>query len=119
MTMKLIKSDSKEWLQKEGYSKKVYLDEIDLNNKGTLVQKMKIKSGENVFKHHHEKQTEIFYFLNNNGYFIINDEKIEVKVDDVLVIEPFDRHIAVNESSQDFLYMVFKINFEESDMVWD
>lgn len=117
--MKIIKSEDKEWLQKEGYGKKIYLNENDLNHKGALVQKLRIKTGECAPVHHHEKQTEIFYFLNNNGYFVVNDEKIEVRPDDILVVEPFDRHIAVNESGEDFLYMAFKINYEEGDMVWD
>lgn len=117
--MKIIKSESKEWLQKEGYSKKIYLNEIDLGHKGALVQKLKIKTGESAPMHHHEKQTEIFYFLNNNGYFVVNDKKIEVESDDILVVEPFDRHIAVNESGEDFLYMAFKVNYEENDLFWD
>lgn len=117
--MKIIKSESKEWLQKDGYNKKIYLNGDDLGYKGALVQKLKIKTGENAPVHHHEKQTEIFYFLNENGYFIVNEEKIEVSTDDVLVIEPGDRHVAINESGKDFLYMAFKLNYEEDDMVWD
>ncbi|MEI8067852.1 MAG: cupin domain-containing protein [Candidatus Shapirobacteria bacterium] len=117
--MKLIKSESKEWLQKEGYSKKIYLNENDLNIKGGLVQKLLVKSGETAQEHHHEKQTEIFYFLNENGYFIVNGEKVEVKIDDVLVVEPFDIHTAVNKTGKDFSYMAFKFNYEESDLIWD
>jgi mannose-6-phosphate isomerase-like protein (cupin superfamily) len=117
--MKLIKSGDKQWLQKQGYSKKIYLNETDLNIKGGLVQKLLVKPGETAQVHHHEKQTEIFYFLNDNGYFIVNDEKIEVKVDDVLVVEPGDIHTAVNETGKDFLYMAFKFNYYEEDIFWD
>lgn len=117
--MKLIKSEDKEWLQKQGYSKKIYLNENDLNIKGGLVQKLLVKSGETAKAHHHEKQTEIFYFLNDNGYFIVNDQKIEVNPDDVLVVEPFDIHTAVNETGKDFLYMAFKFNYSENDLYWD
>ena len=117
--MKLIKSESKQWLEKTGYSKKVYLNENDLNIKGGLVQKMKIKPGETVNSHYHKEQTEIFYFLNNNGYFIINGEKVMVEPDDVLTVDPGDKHIAINESNKDFLYMVFKYNYSEEDMYWD
>lgn len=116
--MKLIKSNSKEWLDRKGYSKKIYLDENDLQ-KGSLVQKIKIKTEETAESHFHKKQTEIFYFLNENGYFIVNGEKIEVKIDDVLVVEPFDKHIVVNETKEDFLYMAFKLNYSEDDLFWD
>lgn len=117
--MKLIKSEDKEWLQKQGYSKKIYLNETDLDYKGVLVQKLKIKSGERAESHYHKKQTEIFYFLNDVGYWIINGEKIVVKKDDILVLEPGDKHIAVNESGEDYLYIAFKFNYDENDSFWD
>lgn len=117
--MKLIKSESKEWVEKEGYSKKIYLNEIDLTHKGELVQKLRIKPGEAAKPHYHKKQTEIFYFLNNNGYWIINDKKIEIAIDDVLVIEPMDKHVAINNTKKDFLYMAFKFNYNEDDLFWD
>ena len=67
--MKLVKSHDKEWLEKEGYSKRIFLTEKDLKHKGIHVQELKIKPGEVAESHYHKKQTEIFYFLNNNGYF--------------------------------------------------
>jgi len=36
--MKIVKQNSKEWQQKKGYSKKIFLNEDDLNYKGGLVQ---------------------------------------------------------------------------------
>lgn len=117
--MKLIKSDKKKWLEKKGYSKKVYLDEKDLNNKGGLVQKIEIKSGEKVESHYHKEQTEVFYFLNNNGFFIINGNKVLIEKDDVLMVEPFDKHIVVNNTKKDFLYVAFKFNYSKDDIVWD
>ncbi|MFA5532563.1 MAG: cupin domain-containing protein [Candidatus Shapirobacteria bacterium] len=117
--MKLIKSDEKKWLEKQGYSKKIYLNENDLNRKGELVQKIKIKPGEIAESHYHKKQTEIFYFLNNNGYYIINDKKVFVKPEDVLVVEPGDKHVTINNTDKDFLYMVFKFNYDEKDIFWD
>ncbi|MBU3918341.1 hypothetical protein KKC63_00305 [Patescibacteria group bacterium] len=84
--MKLIKEDNKEWLDKKGYSKKIFLNDKDLNYPGALVQLIKIKPGETAEIHHHKKQIEIFYFLNENGYFIVNEKKIDLKIGDVLVI---------------------------------
>lgn len=117
--MKLIKSEDKQFVQKQGYSKKIYLNENDLGIKGGLVQKLLIKPGEIGTPHHHEKQTEIFYFLNANGYFVVGDKKIEIKADDVLVIEPFDIHTAVNDTDRDFEYMAFKFNYNQDDLIWD
>lgn len=69
------------------------MDENDLNYKGALVQQLKIKPGETAESHHHKKQTEIFYFLNTNGYFIVNGEKIIPEIGDIIVIEPNDKHL--------------------------
>jgi len=113
--MKFIKSTEKSWEQKEGYSKKIFLTPIDLNLPGNLVQLLKIKPKEIAHNHYHKKQTEIFYFLNNNGYFIVNGKKIHAKTGDILVIEPNDRHKTVNNASDDFLYVAFKINWQEDD----
>lgn len=117
--MKFIKSDEKQWSDKNGYSKKVILNSADLDFPGALVQQIKIKPGETAASHYHKKQTEVFYFLNSNGYFVVNGEKIALEAGDTLVIEPNDKHTVINETKQDFLYMAFKINYDEDDLFWD
>lgn len=117
--MKLIRSDEKQWQDKEGYSKKVILNGADLDFPGALVQQIKIKPGETAASHYHQKQTEIFYFLNGNGYFIVNGEKISLQAGDALVVEPNDKHTVINETNQDFLYVAFKLNYAEQDLFWD
>ena len=116
--MKIIKPEDKEWLQKQGYSKKIFLDEKDLNYPGGLVQEIKIKPGEIGADHYHKKQTEIFYFLTDNGYWIINGEKMTFKIGDVLVIEPFDKHTTVNGTDKDYIYLAFKFNYNVDDLYW-
>lgn len=116
--MKIIKSNNKVWLEKEGYSKKIFLDEEDLGYKGALVQEIKIKPGETAREHFHKKQTEIFYFLTKSGYWIINGEKKEFEIGDILVIEPLDKHEVTNNTSSDYKYMAFKYNYEEKDTYW-
>lgn len=117
--MKLIKSTEKQWQEKTGYSKKIILTGDDLRQPGSLVQELKIKPGETAVSHHHKKQTEIFYFLNSNGYFIVNGEKMELQAGDTLVIEPNDAHTVVNNTNNDFLYVAFKFNYGENDSYWD
>lgn len=116
--MKIVKSQNKEWLQKEGYSKKIFLDENTLNYKGGLVQEIKVKPGEVAKNHYHKKQTEIFYFLTKNGYWIINGEKFIFEIGDVLVIEPNDKHYVINDTKEDYIYLAFKFNYEQSDLYW-
>ncbi len=116
--MKIVHSAGKKWLEKEGYSKKIFLDEKDLNHPGALVQKIKIKPGDIAQEHYHKKQTEIFYFLNENGYWIINGKEITFKKGDLLVLEPFDKHIVLNKTKKDYTYLSFKINYEADDLYW-
>ena len=114
--MKLIKSINKNWQQKEGYSKKILFDKAE---NGIVVQEIRIKSGETAKSHYHKKQTEVFYFLNDNGYWLVNNEKIEPRIGEVLIIEPNDRHEVVNNTSADYIYLALKYNYEENDSYYE
>lgn len=116
--MKHIKSANKKWKQYKGYSKKIYLTPKILHSPGNLIQEIKIKVGETALEHYHKKQTEIFYFINNNGFWIVNDRKFRPNKGDILVVEPFDRHAVMNDKKEDYLYIAFKINYEEKDIYW-
>lgn len=113
--MKIIKPEEKDWTPKKGYSKKVLVDGIDLGFPGAVVQEVLIKPGETASIHYHKKQTEIFYFLTANGYWLINGDEYRFDVGDVLVIEPNDRHEVVNDTKEDYRYVCFKQNYEEGD----
>ena len=116
--MKIVRRNSKQWEQKQGYSKKIFLTDTDVGRKGALVQEVKIKAGDTAKEHYHKKQIEIFYFLNRNGYWIVNGKKLTFNIGDVLVIEPFDKHIVVNDTKKDYFYVVFKYDYDQSDFYW-
>jgi quercetin dioxygenase-like cupin family protein len=116
--MKIIKSENKVWQEKQGYNKKIFLEGKDIGFPGGLLQELKIKPGEGAADHYHKKQTEIFYFLNENGYWLVNGEKFRMKAGDVLVIEPSDKHIAFNDTKEDYLYLAFKYNYDPDDLYW-
>lgn len=107
------------WEDRTGYSKRIYVDGKDYGEPGGLVQEIKIKAGETAANHYHKIQTEIFYFLTDNGYWIINGERKQFKVGDVLVIKPGDKHTVVNESSEDYLYLAFKFKYSPDDLYWE
>ncbi len=102
----------------EGYSKKILVNRKDIGDEKTLLQEVTIKAGNKVKEHYHKKQTEIFYFLNNNGYWIINGQKKSFEKGDVLILEPFDKHIVVNNTKSDYILLTFKINYEDDDLYW-
>ena len=113
--MKFLQTEAFGWIDKQGYSKKIFLDENDLKHPGALVQMIKIKAHDEAKSHFHKKQTEIFYFLNANGYFTVNGGKVTPKAGDIIVVEPYDKHIVTNNTESDFLYLAFKVNYDESD----
>ena len=117
--MKIIKFNSKKWDDKKGYSKRVLLNDKELRKPGVIVQEVKIKVGDVAKNHLHKKQTEIFYFMTSNGYWIVNGKKITPKLGDILVIEPFDVHSVVNNTDKDYFYLCFKINYEQDDFYWE
>ena len=117
--MKIIRAQEKKWQGKQGYSKKIFLDEKDLNYPGALFQEIKIKSGETAEAHHHKVQTEVFYFLTKRGYWMINGEQKEFEIGDVLVIEPGDIHSVTNDTSEDYVYLAFKFNYNSHDLYWE
>ena len=118
--MKIIKQNSKDWEEKRGYSKKIFLTPEDLDSPTNLVQEIKIKPGEECAEHYHKKQTEVFYFLNANGYWIINGVEQRFEKGDVLVIEPHDKHKIINDTQEDYLYIAFKVNYvDDADSYWE
>lgn len=115
--IQIIKLSGLSWHKAQGYNKKILLDKI--GKKGIVIQQVKIKSGETAKTHYYKKQTEVFYFLNSNGYWNVNGKKTKVKKREILVIEPFDRHEVVNNTSNDYLYLAFKYNYDSEDICWE
>ena len=117
--MKFVPSESKHREDKQGYSKKIILDEKELNNPWSLVQHIKIKAWETTASHSHKIQTEIFYLLDDNWYRIVNGEEIHPKKWDVLVIEPNDKHTVIANKTADYIYLAFKIKYDPNDLYRD
>jgi quercetin dioxygenase-like cupin family protein len=110
--MKYIQGKEKEWEHNPGYEKKV-LREWNQWNK---IQEIVIPPHETAKLHYHTIQTEIFYFLTENGYRIVNGEKIIPVVWDVLIIEPNDKHTVVNETDDEYRYLAFKVDYVDDDL---
>jgi len=117
--MKFVSSDSKQREDKQWYSKKIILDEKDLNNPWSHIQYIKINAWTSAASHFHKIQTEIFYFLDDNWYWIVNGEEIHPKKWDVLVIEPNDKHIVIASKTADYIYLAFKIAYDPDDLYRD
>ena len=116
--MKLVKLNEKEWLHRQGYSKKILLTEDDLKSKGNIVQIVRNEAHTEIKPHYHEQMIEIYHILEGNAIVFCGDLRSRVKPGDTLLCEPKEVHGVVNDTDEDFVFVVFKINAKDDDMVW-
>ncbi len=114
--MKYVNWDNNLWQDKQWYRKKVLFDWADSWYIWHVVQEVIIPPHEFAKPHYHEHTTEVFYFLTEYGYWIVNGEKIVPKIGDVLLIEPHDVHTVINETDEEYRYLTFKINAVDNDL---
>jgi len=117
--MKIIKTEEKEWKKSNGYYKKILLSENDLKSKGNLVQIVKVDKKTNIEPHYHKKASEIFFILKGNGILFVGNDKQRRKEGDIIFCEPGEIHGVINDTDDEFVWLVFKINFTENDTFWD
>ena len=116
--MKFVKSTEKKWLERRGYSKKILLTEEDLKSKGNIVQIVKNKPHTEIKPHYHNDMTEIYHVLKGNAIVFCGDTKVRAQSGDTLLCEPGEVHGLDNDTDNDFLFVVFKINANDEDMYW-
>jgi len=116
--MKFVKQEEKEWLKRQGYSKKILLTEDDLKSKGNIVQIVKNEAHTEIKPHHHEKMKEIYHILEGNAIVFCGDTRVRTNPGDTLLCEPKEVHGVVNDTDKDFVFVVFKIDAKDDDMYW-
>jgi len=117
--MNIVKSKEKDWMKADGYFKKILLTEDDLESRGNLVQIVKAKKGTSIKPHHHKKTSEVFYILKGNGILFVGGNKERRKEGDIIFCKPEETHGVINDTDEEFVWLVFKINFTENDTFWD
>lgn len=119
--MRFIKSIDKEAILKKDYSKKVLLSLEDMAKyPGHVVQTVTIPPHTKQRNHFHMQQTEIAYVLSGNATYTVNNRPHNTTVGDIIVDEPNEAHFIHNESDEDFVVLVFKINMPSGtdDTTW-
>ena len=116
--MKFVKLDNKWWLERQGYSKKILLTEEDLKSKGNIVQIVKNEAHTEIKPHYHKQMIEIYHILKGNALVFCGDTKVRAQPGDTLLCEPKEVHGLVNDTDEDFQFVVFKINAIDEDMYW-
>lgn len=118
LLMKYISATDGDWLQCPGYAKKILLTEDDLNQKGALVQLIRISPHTSTAKHFHKHCTEVFHVIRGSGTFVIEGKTIRMKLGDTLSCEPREIHTAKNDGDEPLVYVVFKTNAVADDIHW-
>jgi quercetin dioxygenase-like cupin family protein len=117
--MKIVKSEEKEWIKSKNYYKKILFSEEDLKSKGNIVQIVKVDGKTNIEPHYHKKTSEVFFVLKGNGIIFVGKDKQKRKIGDVIFCEPGEIHGVINDMDEEFVWLVFKINFIENDTFWE
>ena len=116
--MKFVKLNEKEWLKRKGYSKKILLTEEDLKSKGNIVQIVKNEAHTEIKPHYHNHMIEIYHILKGNAVLFCGNKKVKAQPGDTLLCEPREIHGLINDTDEEFLFAVFKINAEDEDLTW-
>ena len=105
----------------DGYKKDVFVKGVDLISNKALVQMIIIDPHEIATDHYHKKTTEIFYFMEGTGVFIVDAKEYECFPGDILICEANEMHSTRNESDQTWKYLAFKTDnsdLEGGDSIW-
>ncbi len=116
--MKIIKNENTEWTIADGYKKKIFFDEDDLHQPGTLAQIVVVEPGSEVKPHYHAGAFEVIYVVEGNALMIIKGEIVHTAPGDIILTEPDDIHSVKNDSDKAWKVFVFKTNHESGDSIW-
>ena len=116
--MKFVELNDKEWLERQGYSKKILLNEGDLKSRGNVVQIIKNKANSEIKPHYHKNMIEIYHIIEGSAIVFCGKKRIRTKINDTVLCEPGEIHGVVNDTSNDFKILVFKINANDKDIYW-
>lgn len=117
--MKIIKARDKDWQEGADYFKKILLDSTDIEAENFLIQEVRMKAGTRAKKHYHKKQTELFYAINDSGYFIVGGDNIKLEAGDLLLVNTDEKHTVVNDSQKEFRFLAMKLSYDENDTFID
>lgn len=116
--MKKLQFSKLNWEERFVYLKNVPFDEKALNQKGAKFQIVRFLPKTSIEPHFHKKVYEIFYVRSGTGTVILNGQHNIAQKDDMFLCEPNDVHEIVNDSSEEFVILIFKTNEDPADIFW-
>lgn len=116
--MKKLQFSKLNWEERFVYLKNVPFDEKSLNQKGAKFQIVRFLPKTRIEPHFHKKVYEIFYIRSGKGVVILNGKRNTAQKDDIFLCEPHDVHEIINNSSEEFVVLIFKTNENPKDIFW-
>jgi len=110
--------NSKKWIKGKGYFKKILFSKRDIKGKIDTIQIVKFNPGKESPFHFHKKTREIFYILKGQAILIIESKRFRTNPGEIFICEPKEIHRVVNNTKEEFIILVFKINSSEKDIYW-
>ncbi len=117
--MKLIKSGSKDWQEGADYFKKILLEANDIQAGNFMIQEVRIRPGIKATNHYHRQQIELFYAINDYGYFIVGEKNIKLEAGNMLLVNTGEKHTVANDSQEEFRFLAIKLTYNKEDTFTD
>ena len=78
---------------------------------------LRLKSGETLGAHYHERVEETFYFVKGEPLMVVNGEEFRVRPGDAFRLEPHDKHDIVNDTPGAVDCVFIKSSYDPKDKV--
>lgn len=89
-----------------------------LNDSGNLsVKQEKMPSGTSEKLHVHEYAEQVFYILNGEAVFYLNDQKTIVKKGETISVSPKSKHYISNKAAEDLEFLVISCPSTHTDRI--
>lgn len=85
---------------------------------GALVQVVVTPPGGHIPPHYHRASVEVYVVRRGVCVLIVNGERHELRVGDVVLMEPGDVHELTNRGEEEFEVLVVKTNVTGGDSFW-
>jgi mannose-6-phosphate isomerase-like protein (cupin superfamily) len=116
--MRKVEPNGANWIEAQGYRKRVLLASADLASEGTLVQIVVMRPQSAIRAHYHKTSREFYYVIAGECTLVVNGRPAQLRAGDMLLTEPGDVHSLHNESVEEFRLLVFKTNAGPGDTYW-
>jgi len=117
-SLKIVRCGERKWLKRRGYSKRILFAEDELESRGHLVQIVRSKAYTEIKPHYHKQTIETYYVLKGKAILSCGDKRFRARQGDAFLCKPGEIHGVNNDTGEEFLLLVFKINTKENDIYW-